>query len=232
MSHIILSGVSSGIGLDIAKQCLSRGDSVLGLSRHPDKAELKSPDYTPIKIDFSDLKQSEITLKQCAAQYETPDVLICNAGIGAIYDVEQLSLKKMQTVMDVNFMSQVLMIKTFLPAMKRQQSGKIIVIGSESALRGGRRGSIYCASKFALRGFCQSLRDECRSDSIAVSMIHPGLVRTPFFDDLPIQPGADTPDALTAKEVTKTVELILNLPIESVIEEISLSAIRQKVDRS
>lgn len=231
MRQIILSGVSRGIGAELAKLCIAAGDQVIGLSRQADQFKAKSEQYTPVCIDFSNLKDTERRLKALAKQFPNPDILVCNAGIGAIANVEQMSLAQMETVMAVNFHSQVLMIKAFLPAMKKQQAGKILVVGSESALKGGRRGSLYCASKFALRGFCQSLREECRNDNIAVSMIHPGIVRTQFFDDLAIKPSAESSEALTPECVAASMLHMLNAPAHAPIEELTLQAIHQRVTR-
>ena len=65
--------------------------------------------------------------------------------------------------------------------MKKIGKGDVIFIGSEAALNGSRKGTIYCASKFALRGFAQALRDECSKSSIRVTIINPGMVKTGFF---------------------------------------------------
>ena len=62
-----------------------------------------------------------------------------------------------------------------------EKHGHIIVLGSEAALRGAKKGSIYAASKFALRGFLQALREEVSSSGIRITLINPGMVRTTFF---------------------------------------------------
>ena len=87
--------------------------------------------------------------------------LVNNAGIGRMGFLEQLSVRDIRLVVDTNFLSHAIVTRAFLPLLKRQGSGDIVFIGSESALSGGRQGSIYCASKFAIRGFAQSLREEC-----------------------------------------------------------------------
>ena len=83
--------------------------------------------------------------------------LINNAGIGRMGFLEQLSVKDIRLVMDTNLTSQVIVTKAFLPLLKKQGEGDILFMGSEAALKGARQGSIYCASKFAVRGFSQAL---------------------------------------------------------------------------
>ena len=124
--------------------------------------------------------------------------------------MEQFSLNQIRDLVNVNFIGQALLIKTFLPSMKKQQNGKIILMGSESALSGARQGTIYCATKFALRGFAQSLREECQSAGIGVTLINPGLVRTPFFDTLDFNPGSDPQNALEVHDIGSSCQLVEN----------------------
>ena len=72
----------------------------------------------------------------------------------------------------------------------------MVLIGSEAALAGGARGAVYSATKFALRGFCQSLRQESAAAGIRVTLINPGMVRTDFFDQLDFEPGEDLAHAI------------------------------------
>jgi len=99
----------------------------------------------------------------------------------------------------------------------------LIFIGSEAALTGSRKGSIYCASKFALRGFSQALRDECAKSSVRVSLINPGMVKTDFFQDLNFEPGEHHSNYLTATDVAETVIYIINARSGIIIDEINLN---------
>jgi 3-hydroxy acid dehydrogenase / malonic semialdehyde reductase len=113
-------------------------------------------------------------------------------------------------------------VKTFLPTLKKRKDGKIILMGSESALQGAKQGSIYCATKFALRGFAQSLRHECRHAGIAVTLINPGPVNTPFFDKLDFAPASLEENAIHPNWIAKTILHLLSLDNHAVIEEINL----------
>ena len=126
--------------------------------------------------------------------------------------------------MDTNFLSHAIVTKCFLPLLKQQgELVDIIFTGSEAALKGSRQGSVYCASKFAIRGFAQALREECAKSSVRITLINPGAVRTPFFDDLHFEPGAAKENAIQASDVSQLLITVLNVRPGTVIDEINLS---------
>ncbi len=154
--------------------------------------------------------------------------LINNAGVGKMGYLEQLSAADLKQVMDVNFLSHVLVTKAVLPIMK-QQSGTsdLIFMGSEAGLHGAQQGSIYCASKFAIRGFAQALREECAKSAVRVTLVNPGAVRTEFFDELGFEPGDHEENAIAPKDIAQLVLSALNLRAGTVVDEINLSPLKQ-----
>jgi NADP-dependent 3-hydroxy acid dehydrogenase YdfG len=82
---------------------------------------------------------------------------------------------------------------------------------------------VYCASKFALRGFAQALRDECANSGLRVSIVNPGMVQTAFFDELSFAPGTEGHQTLFPDDVADAVMSILNSRQGAVIDEINLS---------
>jgi 3-hydroxy acid dehydrogenase/malonic semialdehyde reductase len=149
--------------------------------------------------------------------------LINNAGIGRMGFLEQLSVKDIRLVMDTNLTSQVIVTKTFLPLLKKQGEGDILFMGSEAALKGARQGSIYCASKFALRGFSQALREECGKSGVRITLINPGAVRTPFFEKLQFEPGLAAENAIEPEDIASAVSMVLAARSGTVFDEITLS---------
>lgn len=231
MNKILISGSSSGIGKEIAIRLLEDGKHVVGLARHHEKFPSHFNEYTPFTIDFSKISSLEISLKELAKQHPQIDTLILSAGYGQFAELEQWSVQDMQTLMNVNFLSQAILIKTFLPSMKNQKSGRIIVIGSECALQGNKKASLYCASKFALRGFCQSIRKECASSNISVTLINPGLTRTPFFDELNFEPASGEAYAITPQQIADCVMQCLKFESNCVVEEINLQPMMNGIDK-
>lgn len=221
---IVITGASSGIGLALAKTLLAEGYAVLGIANDFGKSGLKHPDFIGHSINLADLDALEDSLSSLLAEIDRPiKALINNAGIGRMGFLEQLSVKDVRLVVDTNLSSQIILTKAFLPLLKRQAEGDIIFMGSEAALRGARQGSIYCASKFAVRGFSQALRDECAKSGVRVTLINPGAVRTPFFDKLQFEPELAPENAIEPEDIASAVSMVLAARSGTVFDEITLS---------
>jgi len=224
MRTILITGTSSGIGRAIAERLLKQGHRVIGLARrsqadHP----FRDLPFHPIIADLSGLDQLEPLCKELKHSFPEIDAIICNAGQGLFGHLEQLSIEDIHDLFDINFFSHVHLVKSFLPFLKQKTHADLLFLGSEAALAGKRKGSIYCASKFALRGFAQALREECAAGSVRVCMIQPGMVRSSFFDDLDFFPGEDESHALSPQDIADAVDMILHLRPGAVCEEIFLS---------
>ena len=220
---LLVTGASSGIGQAVAKQLLQAGHTVIGSSRNCQQFTVKHPNFSHIELDLSQLTQIAAKLKQLEKDFPTLDGVIFSAGYGQFGALEQFSYTQIEQLMNVNFTSQVFITKALIPNLKRNAHSNLIYIGSEAALQGSRKGAIYCASKFALRGFTQALRDECGSSSVRVSLINPGMVKTNFFNDLSFQPGDAETHGLLAEDIALTVDYILNSNCNMVIDEVNLN---------
>ena len=225
---VVISGTSSGIGLAMAREMLERGNAVLGLVRDAAKEPLRHPDYRREEVDMADPDRLQTRVDEILRGLDQPvRALVNNAGIGRMGYLEQLSVRDLRLVMDTNFLSHAIVTRAFLPLLKRQGHGDIVFIGSESALRGGRRGSVYCASKFAIRGFAQALRGECGKSGVRVSLINPGAVRTPFFDGLHFEPGEGEDNAIAPEDVAAVLTQVLEARPGTVLDEINLSPLNR-----
>ncbi|MCB1084433.1 MAG: SDR family NAD(P)-dependent oxidoreductase, partial [Simkania sp.] len=151
--RVLITGTSSGIGLAITNQLLAAGHEVWGLARNPQ--ESKHPFFHPCAIDLSDLD----ALPDKLEPFLEVDALICNVGRGQFGNLEEFSYKQIRSLMDLNFLSHVFLIKKLLPHLKKQKRADIVFFFFVASLAGKQKGTIYCASKFALRGFAQSLRE-------------------------------------------------------------------------
>ena len=220
---ILVTGASSGIGRAIAKKLLQQGHFVIGTSRDCKKFKTKHKNFSFIEIDFSQLDTIKSIIRLLVKQYPLLDVVIFSAGYGQFGSIEQFSYRQIEQLLAVNFTSQALITSSIIASLKEKKHSNLIYIGSEAALKGSRKGSIYCASKFALRGFTQALRDECGTSSVRVSLINPGMVKTSFFDGLNFQPGDEESQALLPEDIAETVNYILNSSRHSDIDEINLN---------
>ena len=219
---ILVTGSSSGIGRAISQHLLTAGHNVLGVARNFAKSPCDHPRFSSISIDLGDLDALPRKLPQVVAQGSAVDALICNAGQGRFGNLEQFSYAQIRALLDLNFTSHAYLVRAFLPQLKKT-GGDIVFIGSEAALQGAQKGSIYCASKFALRGFAQALRQECSRNNIRVALVNPGMVDTPFFDELDFAPGSEPDQHITPADVAQAVGLILAARPGTVIDEINLS---------
>jgi 3-hydroxy acid dehydrogenase / malonic semialdehyde reductase len=226
---IIISGSSSGIGRAITLKLLELGYEVIGLARNHQKFNPQNSRYLTYTVDFSDIRNAEQILKQIHSEHPRVDAIISNAGYGRFGALEQFSTAQISDLVNVNFLGQVLLVKTWLSAFKRQKQGRIILMGSESALSGAKQGSIYCATKFAVRGFAQSLRAECRSAGISVTLVNPGLVSTPFFDNLHFIPGSDPLNAMQPEDIASAIAYLLQSENRFVVEEINMQPSRPAI---
>ena len=221
---VVVTGASSGIGLAVVKAMLAEGYAVLGVANNFEKAGLIHPNFSSRSINLADLRALPDAMSSLLNEIDIPiKALINNAGIGRMGFLEQLSVKDIRLVMDTNLTSQVIVTKAFLPLLKKQGEGDILFMGSEAALKGARQGSIYCASKFAIRGFSQALREECGKSGVRVTLINPGAVRTPFFEKLNFEPEFAPENAIEPEDIASAVSMVLASRSGTVFDEITLS---------
>lgn len=232
MNHkrAIITGASRGIGEAISLKLLKEGWHVIGIARNFSHSSLKNfSNFDPIELDLSLLATLPEAFLKMSQSYGPIQTLICNAGRGQFGNLEEFSFEQIRSLIELNFLSHVYLIKTFLPLMKKEQKGDIILIGSEAALSGKRKGSIYCATKFALRGFAQALREECATNHVRVCLINPGMVQTSFFDRLNFEPGAETSEHLYPEDIAHVISMVLSSRAEAVFDEINLSSQKKMI---
>ena len=181
---ILVSGASSGIGRAVTTLLLEQGYRVTGLARDFSKFPCHDKHFTAVPMDLSDLDKLPAQLDALLGKEPAIDGVVCCAGSGRFGSLEEFSYSQIRSLLDLNLTSQIYLVRALLPGMKQRNSGNIIFMGSEAALAGGKRGAIYSAAKFGLRGLAQALRQECAASGLRISIINPGMVKTGFFDEL------------------------------------------------
>jgi len=218
----LITGASSGIGQATSRLLMAQGYRVIGISRRGQVAEFQNDNFSAVALDLARLDQLESRIAElvetCAIDY-----FIHAAGEGHFGSIEQFSVAQIETSMRVNLISAMVICRSLVPALRRRGKGRIIFIGSESALHAGRKGALYCAAKYGLRGFSQALREDCSNDGIQVSLVNPGMVRSSFFDDLSFEPGAASENAIAVDDVAEIIWQILQSSPDIVIDEVNLS---------
>lgn len=190
-SRAIVTGASGGIGREIALELARQGAQQVLIARREEGlrqlAEHIVAEGRRVKLvvgDVSDAKTRQEALDAIQAAFGGLDILVNNAGIGAMGPFEDGSPQRSRRVMEVNFFAPMELIRQALPLLKQGTNPIIVNISSVLGHRGVPHSSEYCASKFALRGFSESIRAELRCHKIDVLVVSPGTTKTEFFDNV------------------------------------------------
>lgn len=188
----VVTGASSGIGLELARQFVQHGYDVVGVADQAEQLDQATRTLSAIDPDarvesvVADLSTSEgvETLYASLAQLDHGvDVLAANAGIGVSGDfARETSLDDELRLIHLNVTSQVHLIKLILSEMIERDSGRILITSSIASLTPGPYYATYAASKAFLRSFGEALRYELKDTGIGVTVLMPGPTDTQFFD--------------------------------------------------
>lgn len=225
-SRVIITGGSSGIGKETAKQFIAKGATVVITGR--DEAKLKQVateiGAIPLAFDISDLKTIPEKAKEAATLLGGKiDTLVNNAGIGVFPVLGEITEADLQNVYNTNVFGLALLTQELLPIFKEQQSGNIINIGSTASLKGFARGSVYAASKFAVRGMTQSWQAELRKDNIRVSLVNPSEVTTAFADTAREEREEES-NKLGAEDIAQTILSVVEMRDKGFVPEVTVWA--------
>ena len=186
-SRAIVTGASSGIGHALAVELAREGVRLVVVARRADRlaalaGEIQSAGgvVTSLAADVTDPAARQRVVDTAVSAYGGLDILVNNAGIGAFGRFEQSDPERLRRVMEVNFFALVELTRAALPELKRGTKPIVVNISSVLGHRAVPRSAEYCASKFAVQGFSESIRVELRRDGIDVLVVCPGLTRTEF----------------------------------------------------
>jgi len=185
-SIAVVTGSSSGIGLALTGALLETGAEVYGLSRTT--TEVAGDRFHWIRADVTREEEIDQAFSEVIERHGHVDLLVNNAGFGFFREIETIEPADWKRLIDTNLTAAFLCSRKVVPSMKARRSGMIVNVGSVAGKRGIKGGTAYCASKFAINGFSESLMEELREFGIRVSCINPGSVMTGFFDRAGIQP--------------------------------------------
>ena len=174
---VLITGISSGFGLETARLLAQEGHTVYGTVRRQVEP---LPQVHYLQVDVRDAEAVTEAVGQVVAQEGRVDVLVNNAGMGIGGPLEFATEAEIREQMDANFMGLVHCVNAVLPYMRRQGSGKIIALSSIGGLMGLPFQGFYSASKFAIEGYCEALRLETRSFGVTVTVVRPGDFSTGF----------------------------------------------------
>jgi NADP-dependent 3-hydroxy acid dehydrogenase YdfG len=213
----LITGASSGIGAATARQAASNGYRVVLAARSQNAITALADELggeeraLPIVCDVTESEQQEQLVASALAHFGRLDVAFANAGFGAARGFLKESPEHWRSMVLTNVLGVALTIRAALPAI-RETKGHFLLTGSLA----GRRalpGSLYSATKFAVTALGEALRQEVNESGVRVTLIEPGMVDTPFFEN-PVS------DALSADDVARAVMFAVSQPPHVDVNEI------------
>jgi len=202
---VLITGASSGIGREIAKQFLEKGYTLVLSGRNGEGFEYIKGRVN-VDIVLGDITKSEIRKKLqdlIVNKHKQLDILVNNAGITYIQPFENNTEEQINTIFDTNLKAPMLLTHDLYETMKTQKNGTIIFINSAAGKQGYPNHTMYSTMKFGLTGFSQSLRQEAKKFGIRVISIHPGGVNTNLYNNLKDKP--DVNQYMDAKKLAETI---------------------------
>lgn len=183
---VVITGASSGIGLLTARLLSSEGAIPILVARSRHKLEEASGSiagkHEIREMDVTRDDQVKQAMQDILHAHGKIDILLNNAGFGKFQNAVDMPPEEFQRMMDVNYMGTVRCTKAVLPHMLERRSGHIVNVASMAGKIGTAKSTAYTATKHAVLGFSNALRQELRESGIKVSTVNPGPIDTPFFD--------------------------------------------------
>ena len=217
---VLITGCSSGIGLETAIECAKEGHTVFATMRNLNKkSELEKRSKKEklverikiLELDISDSNSIRVAIASIVRQTQKIDVLFNNAGYRLVGSLEDITINEIREQINTNLMGPMHLTQTVLPHMKHgEEPGLIINMSAIAGKVGFSLSTSYCVSKFGIEGFTDSLRREVMKKNVNVCLIEAGIVHTKFFDNIKITEQSSESEYAkdTLKMVTRLKKII------------------------
>jgi uncharacterized protein len=206
--NVLVTGASGGIGHAIARAFAARGASLTLTGRRIDVLEPLAAELgaRTLACDLADRDELERLIEEAGEV----DVFVANAALPASGHLLELSQQQIDTMLEVNLRAPIAIARALAPAMVQRRRGHLVFVSSLSGVVASPASSLYSATKFGLRGFALSLREDLRSDRVGVSVVLPGFISDAgMFADaemtLPPGVGTRTPEQV-ARAIIRAIE--------------------------
>ncbi|WP_452218741.1 SDR family oxidoreductase [Lacinutrix undariae] len=230
---IVITGASSGFGLEMAKAFSKDGYPLLLLARRVEKMEaLHLPNTLCRKLDVTNKENFEKVIAEAEAIYGETDLLVNNAGVMLLGDITTQDPAEWKKMLDVNILGVMNGMAAVIQKMKARKSGTIINLSSMAGIQPFGNHAAYAASKYGVRGLTQTARLELSPYNVRVISIEPGAVKTELlghttdksiidgYNDWKKNVGAIN---ITAADVANTIKFAYQLPQAVLLREIIIS---------
>jgi short-subunit dehydrogenase len=189
--RIIVTGASSGIGWALAEQLAREKSRLVLASRNLDKLEElarlirdRGGEAHPVATDVADGGQRALLIEGCLEKLGGLDILINNAGVGAMGFFSEANENRLRRIFEVNFFATTELTRLALPQLLKGKSSMVVNVSSILGRRAIPGCTEYCASKFAMAGWSEGLRAELSQKGIHVLLVCPGRIQTNFQQNL------------------------------------------------
>jgi NAD(P)-dependent dehydrogenase (short-subunit alcohol dehydrogenase family) len=192
---VLVTGASSGIGLATALALARAGWNTVATMRNLDRASVLKESAASARVNL-DLRELDVTdsgsiqraIEGIISDHGRLDALVNNAGAASVGTVEQMAIEEFRAAMEVNYFGVVQLTKAALPHL-REAGGRVVTISSVGGVVGQPFNEAYCAAKFAVEGFMESLHPVAKTVGVDVSLIEPGAVASDFVANAGLDPA-------------------------------------------
>lgn len=220
---IVITGASRGVGLEAARRFVKKGWRVVGLARNTAALAIAKKEFGGFfEYESTDVaKEGDVdrAFRAIGERYEAIDVLVNNAAVFKRAHFSTCAPADITAIVDTNLKGTMLCTLAALPLLRRP-GGRIILIASVAATHGIPEQAIYCASKFGVDGFADTLGQELAAEGISVSTICPGGIDTPLWNPATNPYPGNLAETLRPGDVVQLIETVVDLPSHVVVKKI------------
>ena len=220
--RFLVTGGSQGIGAALVALARKEGHDVVFTGRDQariDRVAAESGAHG-LRADVARPADNQRTVEASVEQMGGIDVLVNNAGVGYLAEIGALDMARMRALFDINVFGLVDLTNRVAPMLKAQQRGYIFNIASTSGMKGGKAGTVYAASKWALRGISQSWQTELRPHGVHVTCVCPSEVQTDWMG----RTGRNNPNKLYAADIAEAILAVLRMHPRALWPEFAIFA--------
>lgn len=236
---VVITGASSGFGEQIAKLFNADGYPLLLLGRNMEKLAQVAAGMTNVlidRVDVADYHQFETAVRKAEAQYGPTDLLVNNAGVMLLGNVQNQDPQEWQTMLDTNVMGVLNGTQIVLNDMREREHGTILNMSSIAGKKTFVNHAAYVASKFGVHGLSETLREENAPKSVRIMLVAPGAAETNLLTHVTSESALKdyttwkaTMGGITLdpKHVAETVKFMYDMPQAVNIREVDIAATKQ-----
>ena len=220
--RFLVTGGSQGIGAALVALARREGHDVVFTGRDQARIERVAAESGAhgLRADVARPADNQRTVEASVERMGGIDVLVNNAGVGYLAEIGALDMARMRALFDINVFGLVDLTNRVAPMLKAQQRGYIFNIASTSGMKGGKAGTVYAASKWALRGISQSWQTELRPHGVHVTCVCPSEVQTDWMG----RTGRNNPNKLYAADIAEAILAVLRMHPRALWPEFAIFA--------